>query len=274
MAGILFFCPRWGAEEVPWTDFLVGVKSAGYNGVEVGIAKGTTIQEMDTMWEAAEKRGLVLIIQHYDTSAAEFSKHYDAYADWFEKIRDYPAVKVNSQTGRDFFTYEQNKALIDLATGFTAASGLPVFHETHRSKFSFAAHVTQAYLAGIPDLRITLDISHWICVAETYLADQPDAVTLAIQRTGHLHARVGYTQGPQVPDPRVAEWRDALDIHLRWWDQVVGVWKARNEARMTITPEFGPSPYMVHLPGTLTPISDQWEVNRYMMELLGDRYRG
>lgn len=273
MSEILFFCPRWGAAQVTWATFLAKVKSDGYDGVEVGIAKEATIREMDELWEETEKQGLAVIVQHYDTAEAEFSRHYDGYASWFEKIRDYRAVKINSQTGRDFFSYQQNKELIALASTFTAASGIPVFHETHRSKFSFAAHVTQTYLVGIPDLRLTLDVSHWVCVAETYLADQQRALDLAIQRTGHLHARVGYTQGPQVPDPRAAEWQEALDIHLGWWDKVVRTWKQRNDALMTITPEFGPAPYMIHLPGTRQPLGDQWAINKYMMELLRERYR-
>jgi len=272
MKRIAFFCPRWGSEGMPWEEFLLKVKIAGYDGVEVGVAKDASSKEMDTIWSISEKQGLALIIQHYDTSATEFSRHHDEYAAWFEKIRAYPTVKINAQTGRDFFSYEENKALIDLATAYSKASGIAVYHETHRSKFSFAAHITQMYLMGIPDLRLSLDVSHWVCVAETYLTDQEQAMALVIQRTGHIHARVGHTQGPQITDPRAPEWRDALEAHLNWWDRVVGGWKQRNELFMTITPEFGPVPYMICLPNTRQPISDQWTINRYMMDLLRDRY--
>ena len=44
---------------------------------------------------------------------------------------------------------------------------------------------------------------------------------LAITRTDHIHARVGYTEGPQITDPRVPEWKRALDFHLQCWDKVV-----------------------------------------------------
>lgn len=274
MDGIAFFCPRWGEEGATWEAFSANAKSAGYDGIEVGIAKDTTEGEMDGLWEAAEKQQLAIILQHYDTTETDFSKHYDTYANWFRKIAGYPAVKVNSQTGRDFFDYQQNKLLIELADTFADASGIPVFHETHRSKFSFAAHITQTYLSGIPDLRLTLDVSHWVCVAESYLADQREALDLAIRRTGHLHARVGYPEGPQVSDPRLAEWQEALGEHLNWWDQVVSLWKHQQNRSMTITPEFGPAPYMVHHPETGRPLGIQWEINRYMMELLKNRYSG
>jgi len=42
---------------------------------------------------------------------------------------------------------------------------------------------------------------------------------------------------------------------------------------LTITPEFGPFPYMVSLPGTNEPIANQWEVNLFMMNLLKERYQ-
>ncbi|HET7898150.1 MAG TPA: sugar phosphate isomerase/epimerase, partial [Flavisolibacter sp.] len=172
---------------------------------------------------------------------------------------------------KDFFTFEQNRLLIEAASAVSRQSGVPVLHETHRNKFSFAAHITKDYLQKLPELKITLDASHWVCVAESFLEDQEEAVQLAIERTEHLHARVGYPEGPQVPDPRIAEWKPALDKHLQWWDQVIDQ-KKRKQNIVTITPEFGPYPYMVPLPGTGAPITNQWEVNVFIMELLRKRY--
>jgi len=88
-----------------------------------------------------------------------------------------------------------------------------------------------------------------------------------------LHARVGYAEGPQVADPRAPEWQEALNNHLQWWDKVVyRISNQTGDNLVTISPEFGPHPYMVHLPGTSTPIANQWDVNLFMMELLKERY--
>ena len=135
----------------------------------------------------------------------------------------------------------------------------------------FAAHVAKEYLENIPEMKITLDASHWVCVAESFLEDQPQAIQLATEKTEHIHTRVGYPEGPQVPDPRVAQWQDALNAHLNWWDLVAERKKNENDL-LTITPEFGPYPYMVPLPGTGEPITNQWDVNVYMMNLLKERY--
>lgn len=271
---IQFFCPRWGSEQVGWGEFLGRVRDEGYNGIEYGISGTMERHALDEIWNKAEQRGIPILAQHYDTADADFGRHYATYNKWLELVKDYPVVKINSQTGRDFFSFEQNKALIDAASRFSAASGIEVVHETHRHKFSFAAHVTKGYLDKLSGFRITLDVSHWVCVAESFLEDQPDAMEAAIGRTGHIHARVGYPEGPQIADPRVPEWQVALEHHLRWWDAVAALYRKQESPEpLTITPEFGPYPYMQQLPFTRQPITDQWEVNAWMMRLLRERYQ-
>jgi sugar phosphate isomerase/epimerase len=268
---IQFYCPRWGSEAVSWDLFFEKIVAEGYDGIEWGIARTTTEKELDGVWNLAEKYKVKIIAQQYDTYEAEFSNHFDLYCAWFKKIKPYPVVKINSQTGRDFFDFEHNKTLIHAASRFTEETGVKVAHETHRNKALFAAHVSKEYLEKIPELKITLDASHWVCVAESFLEDQAEAINLAIEKTEHIHARVGYPEGPQVPDPRVAEWQHALNRHVSWWDKVAGRNRNENDS-LTITPEFGPFPYMVHVPVTGEPISGQWEINVFMMELLKKRY--
>ena len=66
-------------------------------------------------------------------------------------------------------------------------------------------------------------------------------MNLAIERTDHIHARVGYPEGPRVSDPRAGELRQAFERHLVWWDRVVERKRILNQV-LTITPEFGPFP--------------------------------
>jgi sugar phosphate isomerase/epimerase len=269
MMKLNFFCPRWGSEHLDWDTFLQNVTDAGYDGVEYGIPNDISLNELEQVWEKIDKYKLSIIPQHYGTYDADFNKHYDTYAGWLEKIGSFKSLKINSQTGKDFFTFDQNKALIELAGDYGVKYNVEICHETHRNKFSFAAHVTKEYLLKIPDLKLTLDASHWVTVAESYLTDQHEAMELAISRTAHIHARVGYPEGPQVPDPRSPEWQEAVQVHLGWWDKVIE--RKRNEERdsiFTITPEFGPFPYMVQLPFTAQPIANQWEINKHMMDIL------
>lgn len=266
-----FYCPRWGSEQINWEDFFLRVIGAGYNGIEWGISRDASEGEMEKVWNLVEKHKLKIIIGHYDTYESDFSEHFDLYCAWLEKIKPYPCEKVNSQTGKDFFRFEQIRSLIQETDRFTKQTGIAVVHETHRNKFTFAAHITKEYLEKIPDLKITLDASHWVCVAESFLEDQAQAIDLAILRAEHIHARVGYPEGPQVPDPRVTQWQHALNMHLLWWDRIAER-KKKDNSVLTITPEFGPHPYMVSLPASGEPITNQWDVNVFMMDLLKERY--
>lgn len=261
---VRFFCPRWGSEQLPWPEFLRQVKAAGYDGVEWAIAAGTPKALLDDVCYLAHLQKLDLIAQHYDTNVSDFDRHFSAFAGWLNHIRPYPWYLISSQTGKDYFTFGQNKRLI-------AAAGRNVVHETHRGKFSFAAHLTRDYLAALPELRLTLDVSHWCNVAESLLEDQPEAVELAISRTDHVHARIGFAEGPQVPDPRLPEWQSALETHLSWWDKVVAL-KRAVDAPVSFTTEFGPFPYLVNTPATGAPLADQWEINIFMLKLLKQRY--
>lgn len=267
---VLFFCPRWGLANLSWNEFSRRAKEAGYDGVETDIP--VLEEQQQELLEALGKFGLLLIAQHWETVEPDFHAHQQAYLQRLHHLAAVRPLCINSQTGRDFFSVEQNLQLISLAAGVMEETGIPVYHETHRSKFSFAAHITAGYLQQVTDLRLTLDISHWITVAESFLEEQHEAVMLAISRTRHIHARIGHTQGPQVSDPRVPEWEDAVNVHLAYWDEVYRINRQRGATCLTVTPEFGPPPYMPVLPYTRQPVADQWEINLYMKALLNSRY--
>jgi sugar phosphate isomerase/epimerase len=268
---ILFFCPRWGSASIPWPEFARKVKEAGFDGVETDIP--FDLRERDELLQALEQNGLLLIAQHWETVDPVFESHLDEYTGRIAFLASVHPLFINSQTGKDYFSFQENQLLLQAAQAAYAAMGVPVYHETHRGKFSFAAHITKEFLARIPNLELTLDISHWCAVAETLLGDQEDAVLAAIARTKHIHARVGHTQGPQVTDPRTGESNDALQFHLSCWDKVVNLHQKNGSQLLTFTTEFGPAPYMIRDPETGEPIADQWELNVYMKNMLKERYK-
>jgi hypothetical protein len=268
---LLFFCPRWGSKDLSWNEFCSRAKGSGYDGVEASIPADP--HEKEIMLNALSKYGLALIAQHFETIDPVYESHAKEYADRLRNLASAKPLFINSQTGKDYFTFPQNQELIHVASLITKETGTPIIHETHRGKFSFAAHITRAFLESIPDLKITLDISHWCCVAETFLQDQAEAVAMAITRTEHIHSRIGFTEGPQIADPRAPEWEEAVQYHLSCWDKVIALHKSRDRNYFTITSEFGAPPYMPLQPYTRQPVVDQWEVNVYMKDLLKNRYK-
>lgn len=265
---IKYFCPRWGAQD-SWDVFCKRVKESGFDGVESDLSVDPAAREKEI---AAIKKYNLLFIGQYWQSLEENAEEVALNAErfYYNLLHGNPLF-INSQTGRDFFSFEENKLILDKVEEFSTKTGMKIVHETHRGKMLFAAHTTKNYLQQMPSLRLTLDISHWCNVHESMLQGQQAAVDMALAHTDHIHSRVGHTQGPQVNDPRAPEWLEILHTHLGWWDKVVAM-KKKNDELLTITTEFGPSPYMPLAPFTMQPLADQWEVNVYMMNLLKKRY--
>ena len=98
------------------------------------------------------------------------------------------------------------------------------------------------------------------------------AVAKAIQHARHIHARVGHTEGPQVWDPSAPEYAEALQAHLNIWDRWVMSRKLDGADQCTITPEFGPPPYMIFADRQGSPEQEQWRLNQWMKSFLESRY--
>lgn len=145
---------------------------------------------------------------------------------------------------------------------------VPIRHETHRGRFTFHAASLIPYLERFPNLKLTGDFSHWCTVSESMLFDQEEIMEKIILHVEHIHARIGFEQGPQVNDPFAPVWHLHLNIFCKWWNQILTVQSSRGKKSNTITPEFGPVPYMPTLPYSKMPLSDQWMINSLMKNLL------
>ena len=259
---------NWGFDGS--TDaFCAKAKAAGYDGIELWVPAAG--KPMDELLTAVQKHQLEFAFLAGGSNAI-FAEHRQQFEQMLRRGVAHKPLYMNCHTGKDYFSFEQNKTLIDLATQVQQESNVTVLHETHRGKFSFAAHVTKEYLEKIAALRLTLDISHWCNVSESLLDDQTDTVNLALSRTEHIHARIGHAEGPQVNDPRAPEWEKALNKHLSWWDKVVDRKRQAGEQFVSFTTEFGPPAYLPTVPFTQMPLANQWEINVFMMNILRKRY--
>lgn len=66
------------------------------------------------------------------------------------------------------------------------------------------------------------DYSHWINVAETNAQDAvlTETINSVAPQIHHIHARIGYDHGPQVPDPRDPRWKDVTP-RMRSFDTLI-----------------------------------------------------
>lgn len=269
---ILFFRSVWGLDDCPTLeDKFKKIKAGGFDGVELDVPlEAATCRQAR---QVLDDLGLTVIAQQWRTTGQTVAEHTAGFEPQYERALILKPLYLNSHTGRDHFTLDENLAILDHAGALVRQRGLEVYHETHRGRALFSAPATVQILYARPQVKLVADFSHWCCVHESLLADQAGRVERAIANSFAIHARVGHAEGPQVPDPRDPLWRPQLDAHLAWWKKIIALRRSEGCPLLPITPEFGPAPYMTLLPHTRQPIADLWEINCFMRDWLKEQLR-
>ena len=243
-------------------DYCAKVKKEGYDGIEIWWPLEK--KDQDELFTSLKKHELEVGFlcagsdSNYQKHFEQFTRMIDAAAN--ESIQR--PLYINCHSGRDYFSYDQGKAMIDHTTALTKSTGIKICHETHRSRLLYSAPVARHYMESIPELRVTFDVSHWCNVHESLLEDQQETVNMTLQRVDHIHARIGHAEGPQVNDPRAPEWDHAVKAHLAWWDKVVEIKKQKGEV-LTVLTEFAAGLYahcLIH--------ASLWLINGLLMFIL------
>ena len=150
---------------------------------------------------------------------------------------------------------------------------LEISFETHRSRSLFNPWVTRRIVEVLPQISLTADISHWCVVCERQMATEIETIEAIAPHVRHIHARVGYDQGPQVPHPAAPEYAYALAAHQSCWEYFWDAQRKRGFEVSTMTPEFGPDGYLHTLPFTQAPVADLWEINSWMGRIEAEHFQ-
>jgi len=268
---IKILCPLWGHEHLKLETFLEKIRLAGYDGIDTWIPADKNDKKI--LFDYLQHHGFHIVTHQHAAHGSTFEEFKKSFLANLHECAEPGPLLINSHTGRDYFSFQQNLELIDIAQEFAAKTGIIVAHETHRGRFGYCPQMIDEFLDLREELLLTADLSHWVCVTESMLENFERILNKAILRARHIHARVGFEEGPQVADPAAPEWKYALDHFLGWWDSIVAHNKEINRPVLTITTEFGPPPYMPVLPFTGTPAADQFQVNCFIKDLLRQRYQ-
>ena len=171
---------------------------------------------------------------------------------------------VSCLGGCDAWPENQSIEFFQQAIELAAQYDLKISFETHRSRSLFNPWITQRIVEQLPEILLTVDFSHWCVVCERLMDTELDVINSIADNVQHIHARVGYDQGPQVPDPRAPEYEYALRAHQRWWEIIWRSQQTRGFMHTTMTPEFGPDGYLHEAPFSRKPVADLWALNQWM----------
>jgi sugar phosphate isomerase/epimerase len=255
----------WGVDQ-PWADVLPRLPDLGFVGIEAPLP---FLQDHPP--DLAARHGLRCLPMIF-TEGATVAEHVASFREQLDACRTYDPVLVTCHDGRDAWTDDEAARYFREVLAIEADRGIPVAHETHRGRILFTPWRTVRLLDRFEALRLCCDFSHWVCVCERLLDDQEDALAYCAERALHVHARVGYEEGPQVPDPRAPECRPHLDAHERWWSLIWQAQHAQDHPASTLTPEFGPPPYLHTLPHTAMPVADLDAICTWMARRQADRF--
>ncbi len=267
-----YICPYWGSEKKSAKDFFTEVVRSGYDGVEINMPEDAAfisefLQELKKIRK--ENPDFIFIAQQVLSPAIESPEAYtERMLKRVKVLNDLQPDFINSHTGKDYFSFEENEQIIQKAEAIALASGIKIVHEIHRGRFTFHPKTLLPYLKRFPNIALTADFSHWCAVSESMLEDQKETIEKVLPHISHIHSRIGFEQGSQVNDPFAPEWSRHKDIFMTWWQKIVDYQRAAGKHHLTITPEFGPVPYMPTQPFSQQPLSDQWLTNNKIKDLL------
>lgn len=251
MTRLWVFRALWGMTG-PLPEQIERIAAAGYDGVE-GAPPAPDVMSR------AEFAAL-LAQHHLKWIAGAFVADQADLEPTLARLAEYGPLKIDLHGGRDSMSHDEGSAFFEEALRVEAKVGVPVGHETHRGRLLFTPWDTAYYLKRFDALKIVADYSHWVNVCERLPDDQADALALANARAVHVHGRVGYEEGPQVPDPAAPEYARHLAWHEQQWAAIKAHHEKAGAAFMTFTPEYGPPGYLHTLPHTNVPVADLWSV--------------
>ncbi|MCG8607589.1 sugar phosphate isomerase/epimerase, partial [bacterium] len=71
---------------------------------------------------------------------------------------------------------------------------------------------------------------------------------------------------------RAPDYKTELEVHERWWDMILIAQNKRGVQESTLTPEFGPPPYLQTLPYTQAAVTDLWDVCNWQARRQAERF--
>lgn len=253
-------------------DLIDSARNEKYAGVEFPVFYlDTDPAEPEAVKERIAEHNLdfIALIATRTDAWGDYDAHLESFKTQARAAAGLGAQKAAVHAGADSFGADRGRAFIETCMEIAADEGIEPCFETHRGRILFNPFVCAELLERLPKLRLTSDLSHWLLVVDRIPHDIMDLFELASARSGHLHARVGHEKSPQVTEPADPAWAEHIELFRHWWQISVDAAAARGTP-LSITPEFGPPPYMHAEPFSGRPSADLVAANQWMRERLQD----
>ncbi|MBD2844244.1 sugar phosphate isomerase/epimerase [Paenibacillus sp. IB182496] len=232
---------RLGSSRAPWSaeHKLEWMAEAGFTGVLARIPEGA---------EAAKAWRAHLAQYRFSYGVQAFPATRAELADTLRRAGELGAAYVNAQVADAFVVGEEAVHLLQELCEESKAQGLPCYVETHRGRITQDLIRTAAYVEQVRDLRLTIDLSHYVVAGELGTSSQAAErlIERLLARTSSIHARVSNGQQIQI-DISTAAGAAHLERFACWWRRGMQHWltTARPGDRLPFVAELGPADYAI-----------------------------
>ena len=228
----------------PW------VLNGFFSPVETGLdaltsAGAMTIEVSDfaldgAMLDAIQKKRLSLIVQCYPKKGEDLSST-------IALAKRLKAIAINAHVKAPHLPEADTIALLRNLMDQANEAGIPFYVETHRGTALQDLVRTYRLVEALPDLKFTLDVSHYI-VCEELPGPTKELEKLLdpiLDRTEMIHGRI--SNGQQVQTPIINANGDIEKRYVALWTEAMRRWRIRKPvgSALIFTPELGPPPYAV-----------------------------
>lgn len=249
--------------DLPLEANLDALTSAGADGLEYPLPGPNDAARFRDALRNAGLRYIAVI----DTSGPN---HADSFRRQLDRAAEFEPDQITCQGGADDMTDDETIAFFSDCLDAIQDAGIVCGFESHRQRALFTPWRSAALLDRFPELRLALDLSHWIVVTERLLTDEE--VARVSPAAVHLQGRIGHEEGPQVADPRAPESAGYVEAYSGWWARIIEDRLAAGATEFTYNPEYGAPTYMPTLPYTGQPLADLEAINRWSVEHFRDLF--
>lgn len=230
------------------------IAAAGFSGIF-----GSSPQPgEEPIWrKLMERHGFSFGLETFPASARDLREA-------LERASDFNVLYANAQVKDAFTTGSEAVELIQSLYEEAARYDMPLFVETHRGRITQDLIRTTGYIQAIPQLALTIDLSHYVLAGELSAFDQAQPYfDQLLQRTASIHGRVTNGQQIQIDIGKNAD-HPMVPHFKNWWKSGMRSWLSQARQgdvlpfvceighHYAVTPDFMPSVL------SETEISERW----------------
>ncbi|MDD9267305.1 sugar phosphate isomerase/epimerase family protein [Paenibacillus sp. GCM10023248] len=198
----------------------------------------------------------------FGVQMAPFPWAGDDISSFLRRAKQFGARYINAQVLGPYMVHSDAVNGLDSLIRQAADVDIPFYVETHRGRITQDLLRTSEYVRALPELRLTMDLSHYIVGTAIGEEGADDATERLfgelLTRTASIHARVSNGNQVQIDIGDDGE-HPLVKPFARWWREGMREWRAK-ASEGDVFPfvcELGPPSYAI-VDREGKEISDRW----------------